>query len=113
MKALTVRQPFASFIADGSKSIELRSWTTNHRGPLLICASAKPLLEPHSKRYWPHGVSVCEVDVLDVRLMRPEDAKPARSGFDPSLYAWVLSKPRRVIERQIKGKLRIFDVDDS
>lgn len=36
--ALTIRQPWAWLIAKGHKNIENRSWTTRHRGPLLIHA---------------------------------------------------------------------------
>lgn len=38
MKALTIRQPWASLIAAGVKTIETRSWSTKHRGPLAIHA---------------------------------------------------------------------------
>lgn len=38
MKALTVRQPWASLIAAGVKTIETRSWSTRYRGPLAIHA---------------------------------------------------------------------------
>lgn len=38
MKALTISQPYASLIADGSKWIENRTWPTNYRGPLAIHA---------------------------------------------------------------------------
>lgn len=38
MKALTVRQPWASLIAAGVKTIETRSWSTEYRGPLAIHA---------------------------------------------------------------------------
>ncbi|HFC8533055.1 TPA: ASCH domain-containing protein [Neisseria lactamica] len=39
MKALSVRQPYAFLIGNCEKSIELRSWKTDYRGDLLICAS--------------------------------------------------------------------------
>lgn len=39
MKALTVRQPWAFWIAVGQKDIENRSWSTNFRGPLAIHAA--------------------------------------------------------------------------
>ncbi|MFN6025464.1 MAG: ASCH domain-containing protein, partial [Planctomyces sp.] len=39
MKALSIRQPFASLIAAGKKTVELRTWYTHYRGPLLICAA--------------------------------------------------------------------------
>ncbi|MCW5830673.1 MAG: ASCH domain-containing protein [Deltaproteobacteria bacterium] len=37
-KALTIVQPWASLIADGFKSWEMRSWPTSYRGQLLIHA---------------------------------------------------------------------------
>lgn len=40
MKALTIRQPWASLIAAGVKTIETRSWSTRYRGPLAIHAGA-------------------------------------------------------------------------
>lgn len=43
MKALTIHQPWASLIAAGVKTIETRSWSTRHRGPLAIHAGkARP-----------------------------------------------------------------------
>ena len=41
MKALTVRQPWASLIAAGVKTIETRSWATSFRGPLAIHAGKR------------------------------------------------------------------------
>ena len=38
MKFLTLRQPWASLIALGVKTIETRSWSTSFRGPLAIHA---------------------------------------------------------------------------
>lgn len=38
MKALTIKQPWASLIALGEKKIETRSWRTKYRGPILIHA---------------------------------------------------------------------------
>lgn len=38
MKALTIRQPWASLIAAGVKPVENRGWTTGYRGALLIHA---------------------------------------------------------------------------
>jgi len=39
MKALTLRQPWASLIALGHKTIETRSWRTHYRGPIAIHAA--------------------------------------------------------------------------
>ena len=38
MKAITIKQPFASLIAAGLKEYEFRTWKTNYRGELLIHA---------------------------------------------------------------------------
>lgn len=43
MMTLSVRQPWASLIAWGDKTIEHRSWETPYRGPLLIHASGRPI----------------------------------------------------------------------
>ena len=39
MKALTMTQPWATLVAIGENSIETRSWSTKHRGPLAIHAA--------------------------------------------------------------------------
>jgi ASCH domain len=44
MKALTVRQPWASAIIWAGKTVENRSWTTSYRGRLYIHAGQR--LEP-------------------------------------------------------------------
>ena len=54
MKTLSIRQPFASLICRGIKTIENRSWKTNYRGKLLIHASGKPIAWP-SFDFLPHG----------------------------------------------------------
>ena len=41
MKALSVKEPWASLIRSGKKTIETRTWNTNYRGKLLICTSQK------------------------------------------------------------------------
>jgi hypothetical protein len=46
MKTLSIRQPYASLICKGIKTIENRTWKTNYRGKLLIHASGKPLAFP-------------------------------------------------------------------
>lgn len=40
MKVLSIRQPWASLIVLGVKRFEIRTWSTEYRGPLLIHASS-------------------------------------------------------------------------
>ena len=119
MKALSVRQPWAWHIEEGRKTIECRTWSTGHRGPLLICASSKKYVRQDGVEL-PSGVAVCLVDLVDVRQMTEDDLKPAR--MDGILYfdfdvrtqkAWVLENPRRVAPTPIKGQLHLFEVDDA
>src|SRR5262249_18463111 len=39
MKAISLKQPWASLLVLGAKRFETRSWHTEHRGPLLVHAS--------------------------------------------------------------------------
>ncbi len=39
MKCLSLKQPYADLLATGKKTIEIRKWNSNFRGPFLIHAS--------------------------------------------------------------------------
>lgn len=41
-RALSVKQPYAQLLIEGSKYIEVRSRNTTYRGDLLLCSSRKP-----------------------------------------------------------------------
>ena len=41
MKALTIKQPWASLIVNGYKEYEFRSWKINYRGKILIHAGMR------------------------------------------------------------------------
>lgn len=45
MKALSIKQPWASLIAHGIKDIENRTWKTHFRGRIFIHASAKSVVK--------------------------------------------------------------------
>jgi len=109
MRALTIRQPHAQLILLREKTIELRSWTTSYRGPLLICAGARPDLDLG----YPTGVMLCTVELIAVRPFMPADAAAARSRFRPGLYAWILAQVQAVAPRPIKGQLGLFHVPDQ
>ncbi|MFM8271070.1 MAG: ASCH domain-containing protein [Gemmata sp.] len=40
--AISVRQPWAALLAGGAKTVEIRSWPTARRGPVLIHAAKVP-----------------------------------------------------------------------
>jgi len=121
MKALSVRQPWASLIAEGYKTIEIRSRPWQYRGPLVICSTAKPSPDAwidgaDGKRLkLPCGVAVCVVEMVDSRPLTPRDAKAA--GFTWRLtkrdcegqWAWVLANAREVKHVPVKGQLQPWD----
>ncbi|ODS87283.1 MAG: hypothetical protein ABS44_11750 [Chryseobacterium sp. SCN 40-13] len=49
MKALSIKQPWASLIVQGIKDIENRTWKTNFRGRIYVHASGNPLCTFFSK----------------------------------------------------------------
>lgn len=56
MRALTIRQPWASLIIAGMKDVENRTWPTKHRGPLAIHAAVAVA----SPAEWEHAEMVCK-----------------------------------------------------
>jgi ASCH domain-containing protein len=52
MKTLTVKQPWASLLVEGIKGIENRTWTTKHRGWLLIHAGVSIDSKERSDLEW-------------------------------------------------------------
>lgn len=113
LRALVVRQPFANLIRDGLKKIEVRSWTTAHRGDLLICAakSADPGWEHDGNE--PRGVTICIVTLLDIRPLRRSDVRPAMLGrggwlLNEGSFAWVLRNPRRLLPYPLRGQLGLL-----
>jgi len=115
VKGLSVRQPWAELIASGRKTVEMRMWSTNHRGPLVICAGQRQDANA-SERFerGPLGVLICVVDLVDVRPMRKRDARAAccHHGHISDELGWILESPRRVRPVPIKGQLKLFLVPD-
>ena len=108
MRCLSVRQSFAGLIVSGRKTVELRSRRTLHRGPLVICAAARPwgTLAPDGLM----GVALGIVDVIDCRPATEDDAAPSclPPGMRPEGFAWVLADPRPIEPLRLSGMLGIF-----
>jgi len=51
MKAITLWQPWAGFVAAGMKRMETRSWPTGHRGEVAIHASMREMTGAEWERY--------------------------------------------------------------
>ena len=119
MKALSVKQPWALALVDGVKTIEVRSWSTRHRGPLVVCASASPnnwfWYDEDNREHWliPAGCIMGIVDLVDCRPMTKADEDAALCDYFPGDFAWVVKPIARCRPDPIKGKLNLFDVPDD
>jgi hypothetical protein len=111
VKALSIRQPWASLIVSGHKTIETRTWPTPYRGDLLICA-ARNAAPGCNAADLPTGVALAVVRLVDSRRMRPEDAAAANRPFDRKIWSWVLADVRTIEPFAVRGQLRLFEVDD-
>lgn len=112
MKAISVQQPFAHWILCGEKNYEYRTWSTDHRGDLLICSSANPKIEGTIP-----GHALCVVNVTDVIQVTKKnyqelelDEPPVRGKI---LYAWKLENVRIIKPFPVKGKLNFYYIDDE
>lgn len=78
MKALTIKQPWATLIMQGDKRFEFRSWQTKYRGDLLIHAGkgidkeAMKRLEKYLPKELPYGKILGKVKLVDCIKMSPE-----------------------------------------
>lgn len=112
-RALVVRQPWASLIAEGRKTIELRSWSTSYRGPVLILAGSV-VWRGTEYPIGPRGVTLCLVDLVDVRAATPEDEAAACLTPPESFgFAWMLRDARPVRQVPVKGKLGLYAAPDD
>lgn len=114
MKALSVKQPFASLIVEGEKTIEVRSWKTDYRGEILIISSARPAYK-HGYEDMPDGVLLGVVELVDIVPLEKKHLYDAWLDMTDAQmrgqYAWILKNPRMYDSRlPMKSKLRLFDV---
>lgn len=134
MKALSIKQPWASLIAHGIKDIENRTWKTNFRGKIFIHASAKSvgvpieLLNEDQIRALQHGFCefrypksaiIGEVDIIDCIINHPsiwaEKTHYNEDDFDVEdpkpIWNWVLANPvlydKPILN--VKGKLSFWE----
>jgi len=103
LKALSIKEPWASMIVGGIKTIETRTWQTKHRGDLLICVTKEPV-------FLLSGMAIAVVELVDCRLGRREDNHRARCDTY-NKYCWILENIRKIHPFPVKGKQRLFEVE--
>ncbi len=123
MKALSIRQPWASLILRQGKDIENRDWSTKYRGRILIhaakgctyrefedalCFARKALGRTISadQKTIQRGGIIGSVEIVDC-------VSASESPWFMGKYGFVLRDPRPLPFIPWKGQLGFFDVPDS
>ena len=98
MKAISIKQPWASLIVHGIKDIENRTWATKYRGKVLIHASGTWFKYPNS-------------DSTLGDLFTDFQWEKIRENYDKNLYS--ILEPKAIIDRlptsAIIGEVEIID----
>lgn len=100
MKALSLYPENAAAVAWGDKLVEYRSWKTDHRGPLLICAGAR------KTKGFLAGHALCVMNLEEIY------------HFPDGSYGWRFSPFQTGLSYHIepfpvKGRQRLFTVADN
>lgn len=130
MKAITVQQPWAEFLANGKKQYETRSWKTDYRGPIAIHAGASDqmwrslyfeapefyylLLDMFHENYadLPFGAVIAIGELTDCIKTDDMEVDPTEyliGDFSPGRYAWKIENVSRVKPDYVSGKMGLWD----
>ncbi len=131
MFALSLRQPWATLLVQGLKTIEVRRWQTARRGRVLIHAARLPDDRPEAWAHVPQelervarlvGGIVGAGDLVECRSYRSAEAfarDQAKHLNDPSwfekpiLYGFAFANLTALPFRACPGWMRFFPVDLS
>lgn len=133
-KAISLHQPWASLIVMGHKCFETRSWSTNYRGKLVICAAKKKTkaleLSYHSlanifninllKYSWNKlsfgmAIAVCDltdcISMTDDFIEKQSKSELACGHWETGRYTWKLEDIKPLIPTPITGKQGLWNVN--
>lgn len=128
MKVITIKQPFATLIAEGLKEYEFRTWKTKYRGDIFIHAG-KGIDKEAMKRYqylnlnYPSGCIIAKATITDCVYV-DEKLKEELKKKNANVYHGVIKKDsnwdgygfkleniQKVEPVYINGKLSLWDYD--
>ena len=122
MKVITLKQPWATLVAEGLKKYEFRSWKYSYRGELLIHAG-KGIDKDAMKKFEhlnlkdPQSRIVAKVQVLDCIELNDEIIKENELVYghqhDRTGYAWKLELVEKINDnKEISGKQGIWNIKE-
>jgi hypothetical protein len=127
--ALSLKQPWATLLAHGRKTIEVRRWSTTYRGPLLIHAARVPDERPEAWSHVPNelrdatdlrGGIVGAGALVQVRAYRDLPGFLADAAlhlneaawFEPAgLYGFCFDELRVVPFHSVPGYFKLFEIE--
>ena len=125
MKALTIKEPWATLIIEGYKEYEFRSWKTNYRGKILIHAG-KSLEKDKAKKFKEYNLeySCSEIigeaelvdcikvtDEFDNELKKKNSLVYGNSGHVQN-YGWKLENIKKYDKKiKVNGKLGLWNYE--
>ena len=126
MKVLTLKQPWATLIAEGLKEYEFRSWKLNYRGELLIHAGVgedKEAMEKykHLGLEFPHKRIIAKVTLEDCIKLTPEVCKEINKK-NPLIYgdkvrdgyAWKLTNITKIKnDKEVSGQQGLWNYNEE
>lgn len=125
MRVITLKQSWATLVAEGLKKYEFRSWKYSYRGELLIHAG-KGIDEEAMKKFenlnlkYPQSRIVAKVRILDCIELNDEINKKIISEnelvyghkYDRTGYAWKLELIEKMNNnKEISGKQGIWNLN--
>ena len=124
MKVITLKQPWATLVAEGLKKYEFRSWKFNYRGEILIHAG-KGIDKEAMKKFehlnlnYLHSKIIAKVKILDCIELNDEINKKIIEEneliygykYDRTGYAWKLELIEKINdETTVSGKQGIWNI---
>lgn len=127
MKVLTIKQPFATLIAEGLKEYEFRTWRTKYRGEFLIHAG-KGIDKKAMERYkhlgfdYPTGCIIAKCNLTDC-IYVDDNVRTMLQDKNPLVYRniinhteWIgygfkLENVKKIKPININGKLSFWEYE--
>jgi len=125
MKVITLKQPWATLVAEGLKKYEFRSWKLNYRGEILIHTGKgidKDAMDKfkHLNLNFPHSRIVARVNILDCIELNQEINKNIIKQnelvyghkYNRTGYAWKLEVIEKINNnKEVSGKQGIWNLE--
>lgn len=124
MKVITLKQPWATLVAEGLKKYEFRSWKLNYRGEILIHAGKsidkEAMLKFKSLNLeYPKSQIVAKVIIEDCielneknnKIIMKENSVIYGNKINRTGYAWKLKSVEKInSQEKISGKQGIWNI---